>query len=134
MLRVEHIGIAVNSLSEAIPVYEALLGSPCYKQETVESEQVCTAFFQKGETKIELLESQTPEGVIARFIQKKGEGVHHVAFEVDDIRAEMVRLQNAGFTLLAEEPKMGADQKLICFVHPKSTNGVLVELCQTIKS
>jgi methylmalonyl-CoA/ethylmalonyl-CoA epimerase len=133
MLRVEHIGIAVNSLSEAIPVYETLLGSPCYKQETVESEQVGTAFFQTGETKIELLESQTPEGVIARFIQKKGEGVHHVAFEVDDIRAEMARLKNAGFTLLSEEPKLGADHKLICFVHPKSTNGVLVELCQTIE-
>lgn len=132
MRRVEHIGIAVNSLAEAIPIYEALLGSPCYKKETVTIEQVETAFFQKGETKIELLESLTDTGVIARFIEKKGEGLHHIAFEVEDIRAEMQRLKNEGFTLLSEEPKTGADQKLICFVHPKSAHGVLVELCQSV--
>jgi methylmalonyl-CoA/ethylmalonyl-CoA epimerase len=132
MLRVEHIGIAVNSLAEAIPIYEALLGSPCYKKETVTTEKVETAFFQKGETKIELLESLTNTGVIARFIEKKGEGLHHIAFEVEDIRAEMQRLKNEGFTLLSEEPKPGADQKLICFVHPKSAHGVLVELCQSV--
>lgn len=132
MLRVEHIGIAVNSLAEAIPTYEALLGSPCYKKETVTAEQVETAFFQKGETKIELLESLTDTGVIARFIEKKGEGLHHIAVEVEDIRAEMQRLKNEGFTLLSEEPKPGADQKLICFVHPKSAHGVLIELCQTV--
>lgn len=133
MLRVEHIGIAVKSLTEAEPLFTSLLGTPCYKKEMVGSEKVTTAFFQKGETKIELLESMEPEGVIARYIEKKGEGIHHIAFEVDNIRAEMERLRAAGFTLLSEEPKSGADNKLICFLHPGSTNGVLVELCQTIK-
>jgi len=132
MLRVEHIGIAVRSLKEAIPVYETLLGVSCYKQESVTAEQVATAFFQQGETKIELLESLTEEGVIARFIQKKGEGLHHIALEVEDIRVEMSRLKHEGFSLLSDEPTLGADQKLICFVHPKSAHGVLVELCQSI--
>jgi methylmalonyl-CoA/ethylmalonyl-CoA epimerase len=133
MLRVEHIGIAVKSMAESQLLYETLLGTPCYKQELVESEKVRTAFFQKGETKIELLESSDPEGVIAKFIEKKGEGLHHIAFEVDDIRAEMERLKSQGFKLLMDEPKRGADNKLICFVHPKSASGVLLELCQTIK-
>lgn len=132
MLKIEHIGIAVSDFSKAIPLYEKLLDTPCYKTETVESEQVATAFFQKGASKIELLQSTAPDGVIARFIEKKGEGIHHIAFEVADIRAEMERLKNEGFILLNEEPKKGADNKLICFLHPKGTNGVLVELCQEI--
>jgi methylmalonyl-CoA/ethylmalonyl-CoA epimerase len=132
MLRVEHIGIAVKNLSESLPLYETLLGTPCYKQEQVLTEHVTTAFFQKGETKIELLESTDPDGVIARYIDKKGEGLHHIAFEVADIRTEMARLKNEGFRLLMEEPKIGADNKLICFVHPKSSSGVLVELCQSV--
>lgn len=130
MLKVEHIGIAIRSLSESIPLFEKLLNTNCYKTELVESEKVNTAFFRKGETKIELLESTTEDGVIRKFIDKKGEGIHHIAFEVEDIRAEMERLQLEGFILLNEEPKQGADNKLVCFLHPKSTNGVLVELCQ----
>lgn len=130
MLQIEHIGIAVKSLNNSIPLFEKLLNTPCYKTETVASESVATAFFQKGETKIELLESTTEEGVIARFIQKKGEGIHHLAFEVADIRLEMQRLQQEGFTLLNSEPKDGADNKLVCFLHPKDTNSVLIELCQ----
>jgi len=133
MLKVEHIGIAVKELTTSIPLYEKLLNSQCYKTEIVASEQVNTAFFQKGETKIELLESITPDGVIAKYIEKKGEGVHHIAFEVADIETEMKRLQNEGFVLLTEKPKQGADNKLICFLHPKSTQGVLVEICQSIK-
>lgn len=132
MLHVDHIGIAVRDLNQALPLYEALLGTPCYKQEQVLSELVTTAFFQKGETKIELLESTDPEGVIAKFIAKKGEGLHHIAFEVTDIKAEMERLKKEGFMLLMDEPKQGADNKLICFIHPKSAGGVLVEICQTI--
>ena len=130
MLKVEHIGIAVKSLQQSIPLFEKLLQTPCYKTEVVESEKVTTAFFQKGETKIELLESATEEGVIARFIQKKGEGIHHLAFEVADIKKEMSRLEGEGFTLLNKEPKPGADGKLVCFVHPKDTNSVLIEICQ----
>jgi methylmalonyl-CoA/ethylmalonyl-CoA epimerase len=130
MLQIEHIGIAVRSLDNSIPLFEKLLNTPCYKTETVASESVATAFFQKGETKIELLESITEEGVIARFIQKKGEGIHHLAFEVADISVEMLRLQQEGFTLLNSEPKDGADNKLVCFLHPKDTNSVLIELCQ----
>jgi methylmalonyl-CoA/ethylmalonyl-CoA epimerase len=133
MLRVEHIGIAVKNMAESEKLFEILLGTGCYKKEVVESEKVTTAFFQKGETKIELLESSDPEGVIAKFIEKKGEGLHHIAFEVEDIKAEMERLKSQGFKLLMEEPKQGADNKLICFVHPKSANGVLLELCQTIR-
>jgi methylmalonyl-CoA/ethylmalonyl-CoA epimerase len=133
MLRVEHIGIAVKDMAESERLFETLLGTPCYKKEEVVSEKVTTAFFQKGETKIELLESSDPEGVIAKFIEKKGEGLHHIAFEVADIKAEMERLKGEGFKLLMEEPKRGADNKLICFIHPKSANGVLLELCQSIK-
>jgi methylmalonyl-CoA/ethylmalonyl-CoA epimerase len=130
MNKVEHIGIAVKDLSVSIPLFEQLLNTPCYKTELVASEHVQTAFFQKGETKIELLQSTTEEGVIAKYIEKKGEGMHHIAFDVLDIRAEMQRLKEAGFILLNEEPKEGADNKLICFLHPKGTNGVLIELCQ----
>lgn len=132
MLKVEHIGIAVKELSASIPLFEKLLDSPCYKKELVETENVHTAFFQKGETKIELLESTDANGVIAKFIEKKGEGLHHIAFEVTDIHAEMARLQENGFILLHEQPKKGADNKWVCFLHPKSTNGVLIELCQSV--
>jgi methylmalonyl-CoA/ethylmalonyl-CoA epimerase len=130
MLKVEHIGIAVRSLADSVPLFEKLLNSQSYKTEPVASEQVNTAFFKKGETKVELLESTTDDGVISRFIQKKGEGIHHIAFEVDDIYKEMSRLKAEGFVLLSEEPKSGADNKLVCFLHPKNTNGVLIELCQ----
>ncbi len=130
MLNVEHIGIAVKSLSDSVPLFEKLLNTVCYKTETVESEAVNTAFFQKGETKIELLESTKEDGVIQKFIERKGEGIHHIAFEVQDIFAEMNRLKEQGFILLHEQPKNGADNKLVCFLHPKSTNSVLVELCQ----
>jgi methylmalonyl-CoA/ethylmalonyl-CoA epimerase len=130
MRKVEHIGIAVKDLAVSIPLFEKLLNTPCYKTEQVESEHVNTAFFQKGETKLELLESTVPDGVIAKFIEKKGEGLHHIAFDVEDIEAEMKRLQNEGFVLLNAQPKAGADNKLVCFLHPKGTNGVLVELCQ----
>lgn len=130
MLKVEHIGIAVKSFEESIPLFEKLLNTACYKTEAVVSEKVNTAFFKKGETKIELLESSTEDGVIAQFITKKGEGLHHIAFEVQDIRAEMARLKEEGFQLLNEEPKEGADNKLICFLHPKTTNSVLIEICQ----
>ncbi len=132
MLKIEHIGIAVKELAIAIPLFEKLLNSQCYKTELVESEHVNTAFFQKGETKIELLESTDPNGVIAKFIEKKGEGMHHIAFDVADINAEMERLKTEGFVLLNETPKKGADNKLVCFLHPKGTNGVLIELCQSI--
>ena len=130
MDKIEHIGIAVRSLEKAIPVYEKLLNTVCYKQETVDDEKVNTAFFQTGESKIELLESTSPDGVINRFIEKKGEGMHHIAFAVSDIKAEMKRLKENGFQLLNEEPKKGADNKWVCFLHPKNTNGVLIELCQ----
>lgn len=130
MLKVEHIGIAVKSLTASIPLFEKLLNSNCYKTELVETEQVNTAFFKTGDTKIELVEGTDQEGVICRFLDKKGEGVHHIAFEVADIRTEMLRLQSEGFILLTPEPRRGADNKLVCFLHPKSTNGVLVELCQ----
>lgn len=133
MQKIEHIGIAVKSLDTAIPLFEKLLGGPCYKTELVETENVNTAFFKMGESKIELLESTDPGGVIARYLEKKGEGLHHIAFDVPDIEAEMRRLQKEGFTLLSEKPKQGADNKLVCFLHPRSTNGVLVELCQDIK-
>ena len=132
MQKVEHIGIAVKELAISVPLFEKLLNSQCYKTEMVESEKVNTAFFQKGETKIELLESTGTDGIIARFIERKGEGLHHVAFEVADINAEMDRLKNEGFTLLNDKPKKGADNKLVCFLHPKGTNGVLIELCQSI--
>lgn len=130
MLKVEHIGIAVKSLQQSVPLFEKLLNTPCYKTEEVTAENVLTAFFQQGESKIELLESTRPDGVISRFIEKRGEGMHHIAFAVADIEAEMARLKAEGFTLLNEVPKPGADGKLVCFVHPKDTNGVLIELCQ----
>ncbi len=133
MIKVEHIGIAVKDLSSANDLFSKLFGKKSYKTEKVENEGVTTLFFQLGETKIELLEASNPESAIAKFIDKKGEGIHHIAYEVDDIRLEMVRLEKEGFTLLNKEPKKGADNKLICFLHPKSTNGVLVELCQAIK-
>lgn len=127
--QIEHIGIAVKSLETAIPHYEKLLATPCYKTETVASEKVSTAFFQVGPNKIELLESTEPDGVIARYIEKRGEGIHHIAYAVHDIHAAMVYLREQGFTLLNEQPKHGADNKWVCFVHPKDTNGVLMELC-----
>jgi len=133
MLKVEHIGIAVNTLAESVPLFEKLLNSQCYKIEVVESEKVNTAFFKTKDTKIELLESIDENGVISKFIDKKGEGLHHIAFEVDNIETEMERLKNEGFILLNDRPKKGADNKLICFLHPKSTNGVLIELCEEIK-
>src|SRR5688500_6134304 len=129
MLKVEHIGIDVKNVADSISLFEKLLNTTCYKTEAVESEKVTTAFLKTGETKIELLESSDPDGVIARFIEKKGEGTHHIAFEVSDIVAEMERLKNEGFVLLNEMPKAGADNKLVCFLHPKHTNGVLIELC-----
>ena len=132
MLKVEHIGIAVRDFAASIPLFESLLNTECYKKEAVESENVQTAFFKTGDTKIELLESSAPDGVIAKFIDKKGEGIHHIAFEVKDIETEMKRLQGEGFILLNETPKKGADNKLVCFLHPKGTNGVLIELCQEI--
>ncbi len=133
MNKIEHIGIAVADLGKATSLYEKLLGTNCYKTERVESENVDTAFFRTGKNKIELLASTADDGAIAKFIAKKGEGIHHIAFDVDDIYAEMERLRNEGFKLLNEEPKKGADNKLICFVHPKGTNGVLIELCQEIR-
>ncbi|MDQ3291882.1 MAG: methylmalonyl-CoA epimerase [Bacteroidota bacterium] len=130
MNKVEHIGIAVQDLEKANLIYTQILGSEPYKTEQVASEKVITSFFQCGESKIELLAALDETSVIAGFIQKRGEGIHHIAFAVDDIEAEMIRLKQAGFTLLNEIPKPGADNKLICFVHPKNTNGVLIELCQ----
>ena len=133
MEKIEHIGIAVKSLQEANDTYQKLLGVTHYKIENVESERVKTSFFKVGENKIELLESDDLNGVIAKFIEKKGEGIHHIAFAVENIREEMKRLQAEGFVLLSEEPMRGADNKLVCFVHPKNTNGVLMELCEEIK-
>lgn len=127
---VEHIGIAVKSLEVSIPVYEKLLGTTCYKTELVESEKVNTAFFRTGETKIELLESTSADGVIAKFVEKRGEGLHHIAFEVKDILSEMESLISQGFEPLSKDPKQGADNKMVCFFHPRTTNGVLIELCQ----
>ena len=132
MNKIEHIGIAVKNIESANLVYEKILGTPSYKQELVQSEQVNTSFFKVGENKIELLEATGPDSPIAKFMEKKGEGIHHIAFDVDDIVAEMARLKAEGFVLLNEAPKKGADQKLVCFVHPKDTNGVLIELCQQI--
>ena len=130
MKRIEHLGIAVDNLATSIPLFEALLNTPCYKQEGVASEGVMTAFFQVGPNKIELLEATNPDSAIAKFLSKNGPGFHHVAFEVEDIEAELTRLKNAGFALIHESPKDGADNKRIAFLHPKSTNGLLVELCQ----
>ena len=128
MKKIEHIGIAVKELSVSIPLFEKLLNTPCYKTEAVESEQVNTAFFQTGESKIELVQAFAPGSVINRFIEKKGEGLHHIAFEVDNIEEEIKRLKNEGFHFINDKPKVGADNKMVCFLHPKETNGVLIEL------
>ncbi|WP_295797081.1 methylmalonyl-CoA epimerase [Mucilaginibacter sp.] len=133
MNKIEHIGIAVSNLQTAGEIYQKLLNTTVYKTEEVLSEGVKTAFLMNGPNKIELLEATNPDSPIAKFIAKKGEGIHHIAFDVSDIRAEMARLKTEGFVLLNDEPKLGADNKLVCFVHPKSANGVLVELCQEVK-
>ena len=130
--KIEHIGIAVRDIGAADSLYEKLLGIASYKQEKVESEGVITSFFMTGNNKIELLQGVNEGNAISVFIEKRGEGIHHVAFEVEDILVEMDRLKKEGFTLINEQPTKGADNKLICFVHPKSTNGVLIELCQEI--
>jgi methylmalonyl-CoA/ethylmalonyl-CoA epimerase len=133
MLKIEHLGIAVKNLETSNTLFSKLFGKLPYKLEKVESENVSTSFFMIGESKIELLEAGNSNSAIAKFIKKKGEGIHHIAFEVADIYSEMKRLQNEGFTPLSEKPKRGADNKLICFLHPKDSNGVLIELCQEIK-
>lgn len=132
MQQIEHLGIAVRDLVVSIPVYEKLLNTTCYKQEPVESEHVITAFFVVGSNKIELLQPTSEESVIHKFLETKGEGLHHVAYSVANIETEMLRLKNEGFRVLSEKPKRGADNKLICFVHPKDASGVLTELCQEI--
>ena len=132
MKHIEHIGIAVKDLETSIPLFEKLLNTKCYKKEIVHSEKVITAFFQNGQTKIELLQSNDENGIIQKFINSKGEGLHHIALEVEDIIAEIERVKKEGFIVLNEVPKPGADNKLICFLHPKTTNGVLIELCQKI--
>jgi methylmalonyl-CoA/ethylmalonyl-CoA epimerase len=134
MLKVEHIGIAVKTLAESVPLFEKLLKRQCYKTEMVETEKVNTAFFKTGDTKIELLEGIDEDGVISKFVEKKGEGLHHIAFEVENIETEMERLKNEGFILLNDKPKKGADNKMVCFLHPKDTNGVLIELCQSTRT
>jgi len=130
MLKIEHLGIAVKKLEQSIPLFEQLLNTPCYKTEKVDAEGVNTAFFKIGESKIELLEATKAESPIQKFVDKKGEGIHHIAFEVENIEAEMKRLSALGLELLNTIPKPGADNKLVCFLHPKTTNGVLIELCQ----
>ena len=132
MKKIEHLGIAVKNLEDSNALFEKLLGEAPYKEEVVASEGVRTSFFKNGPNKIELLESLNDNGPIAKFLAKKGEGIHHVAFEVADIRAEIARLKQEGFEVLGDEPKRGADNKWVVFVHPKSTNGVLIELCQEI--
>jgi len=134
MEKIEHIGIAVRNISEANKIYEALLGVSPYKSEKVASEGVETSFFRCGESKVELLEATNPDSPIAKFIEKKGEGIHHIAFAVNNIKLELERLKNEGFVLLNETPKKGADNKLVAFLHPKSANGVLVELCQEMEN
>jgi len=131
--KIEHLGIAVKNIEQANIIYTQLLGIAPYKSEAVQAEGVITSFFKTGESKIELLEGTSADNAITKFIEKKGEGIHHIAFEVENIEEEMKRLKDLGFTLLSDKPKRGADNKLICFVHPKSTNGVLIELCQEIK-
>lgn len=131
-MKVEHIGIAVKDLAHSKRIYEQLLHSPCYREETVESEGVITAFFKTENTKIELLAALTPESPIARFIEKRGEGIHHIAYEVLDIHSEMERLEKEGFRLLSKSPKVGAENKWVCFLHPKDCGGVLTELCMEI--
>lgn len=134
MKKIEHIGIAVKDLEKSNLLFKALLGSAHYKTESVENEKVLVSFFKTGDSKIELLQATTDESPIAKFIEKKGEGIHHLAFAVDDIIASMAEMKELGFELLSEQPKEGADNKLICFLHPRSTNGVLIELCQERKS
>jgi len=133
MNKIEHIGIAVKNLESSIDIYQRLLNTDCYKTELVASEHVKTAFLKTGENKVELLAATSLESPIAKFLEKKGEGIHHIAFLVDDILAEMDRLRKEGFVLLNDSPKKGADNKMICFVHPKEASGVLIELCQEIK-
>jgi methylmalonyl-CoA/ethylmalonyl-CoA epimerase len=133
MIKLDHIGIAVKDMGAANEMYAKLLGKPHYKIETVATEKVATSFFQIGESKIELLEATDPDSPIAKFIEKRGEGIHHIAFEVSDIEAEIQRLESEGFVLINKTPKNGADNKLVAFLHPKSVGGVLVELCQTKK-
>ena len=130
--KIEHIGIAVNDIENANEIFEKLFGESCYKIENVESEGVKTSFFKVGNNKIELLEATNEDSPIAKFIKNRGEGMHHIAFDVDDIEKEISRLQDKGFKVLNEIPKKGADNKLVAFLHPKSTNGVLIELCQEI--
>ena len=132
MIRIDHIGIAVRNMADSNELFRKLLGEAHFKIESVESEKVATSFFHIGESKIELLEASDPESPIAKFIEKRGEGIHHIAFEVDDIRAETERLEAEGFIPLNREPKRGADNKWVVFLHPKSSNGVLVELCQSV--
>ena len=134
MKNIEHIGIAVKNIEESTAIFAKLFGKKAYKREEVESEGVITEFFDLGINKIELLEATRPDSPIAQFIEKKGEGIHHIAIAVDDIYSEMQRLEKEGFRLINKEPKRGADNKLICFIHPKDSNGVLIELCQDIKS
>lgn len=133
MKKIEHVGIAVKDLNRSIAIYEKLLNTDCYKTEQVTSESVNTAFFKTGENKVELLQATAADSAIAKFIEKKGEGIHHIAFLVDDILAEMERLHKEGFVLLSDSPIRGADNKMVCFVHPKDTSGVLIEICQEIK-
>ena len=134
MLKIEHIGIAVKDMDSAEKIYQKLLNTSAYKREEVTSENVLTSFFQNGPNKVELLVATDETSAIYKFIEKKGEGIHHVAFAVEDIHAEMARLRAEGFVLLNEQPKRGADNKLVCFVHPRGTSGVLIELCQDIKN
>ena len=133
MRKIEHIGIAVKSLEVSNVLFEKLFGQPPYKEEEVASEGVKTSFFMNGPNKIELLEATNPDSPIAKFLEKKGEGIHHIAFDVNDINEEVIRLKNEGFVILNEIPKKGADNKLVVFLHPKGTNCVLIELCQEIK-
>ncbi|SMO73729.1 methylmalonyl-CoA epimerase [Solitalea koreensis] len=132
MLKIDHLGIAVKDLNNSSKLFEQLLGKPSYKTETVESERVTTEFFEIGESKVELLVADNDDSPIAKFIDKKGEGIHHIAFEVESIEKEIERLKSEGFQFINEQPKRGADNKMICFLHPKSSNGVLIELCQSI--
>ncbi|MEO9572322.1 MAG: methylmalonyl-CoA epimerase [Polaribacter sp.] len=133
MEKIEHIGIAVKDLEKSNELFASLFGEPHYKMEEVVSEGVKTSFFKTGPNKVELLEGTTPESPISKFIEKRGEGIHHIAFAVSDIKSEVIRLQKEGFKVLNETPKKGADNKLVVFLHPKSTNGVLIELCQEIE-
>ncbi len=132
-MHIDHIGIAVDDLEKAVETYEKLLDGECYKREVVDNQKVETAFFETGQSKVELLGATSPDSVIAKYVAKKGEGMHHVAFEVDDIHAELKRLCEEGFTVLSDEPSRGADNKLVAFVHPKDNHGVLVELCQSVE-